>query len=439
MFVTSDRRGQPSVPLIRQAAQLRLQAAQLLGYKTNSEFAHEICMAGNPANVHDFESKLLDRLAIAGDREIAELSELKRQDPDDSTGDGKVYAWDVQFYLNRLKQTRYNVDESAIRPYLPTVHVIDQILRFYEHLLHVHVKKVQIPVWHESVDAYEVSDDEFGFLGHIYIDAYPRANKENHPCTMPLRSGFLCADGESRESPAAILITNVSKGSDTQPSLMSHNDLRVVLHELGHVFHVICLRSSYAMFSLMSIEFDFIEAPSQMLENWVWQPEILKRFSKHHVTGQPLPDDLSQAIIAARNVGVPIDGLRRMYQSAFDQAIHNASENVESVDVAQLYSDLRKQIGRLDTGDLVLPAVGIFHHMMSGYDSRFYVYMWGMVFSADMFAQRFAKEGIDNPDTGRDYRREILQPGPTRDAAESLRRFLGREPSDAAFFAALNV
>ncbi|ORX68099.1 zincin [Linderina pennispora] len=417
IFVTNDERGAANIPLIKDAARLRIEAAKLLGYKTNAEYAHEICMAKTPARVAEFEAGLLSRLSTAGDKEMEDIAELKRQDSPDSP---KVLAWDVPYYLNKLKETRYNVDENKVRQYLPTAHIIRQVLDFYEKLLHVHVQKADISVWHPSVDAYEVTDDEYGFLGHIYIDAYPRPDKENHPCTIPMRSGFVNADG-TRHFPAAILITNL-----------------IVLHELGHVFHVICLRSKYDMFWLMSIEFDFLEAPSQMLENWVWQPEILKRFSRHYQTGESLPGSLCDAIIAAKNVGVPIDGLRRMYQSRFDQTIHNTTD-VESVDITQLYSDLRRDIGRLDTGDLVLPAAGIFSHMMGGYDARFYVYMWGMVFSADMFAARFAKEGINSPQTGRDYRREILEPGATRDAADSLRAFLGRDPTDAAFFAALNV
>ncbi|KAJ1953644.1 metalloendopeptidase [Linderina pennispora] len=434
IFVTNDERGAANIPLIKDAARLRIEAAKLLGYKTNAEYAHEICMAKTPARVAEFEAGLLNRLSMAGDKEIEDITELKRQDSPDSP---KVLAWDVPYYLNKLKETRYNVDENKVRQYLPTAHTIRQVLDFYEKLLHVRVQKADISVWHPSVDAYEVTDDEYGFLGHIYIDAYPRPDKENHPCTMAMRSGFVNADG-TRHFPAAILITNLSKGSGSQPSLMSHNDLRIVLHELGHVFHGICLRSKYALFSLMSVESDFIEAPSQMLENWVWQPEGLKRFSRHYETGEPLPGSLCDAIIAAKNVGVPIDGLRRMYQSRFDQTIHNTTD-VESVDITQLYSDLRRDIGRLDTGDLVLPAAGIFSHMMGGYDAKFYVYMWGMVFSADMFAARFAKEGIDNPQTGRDYRREILESGATRDAADSLRAFLGRDPADDAFFEALRI
>ncbi|KAJ1935482.1 metalloendopeptidase, partial [Linderina pennispora] len=282
-------------------------------------------MAKTPARVAEFEAGLLSRLSTAGDKEIEDIAELKRQDSPDSP---KVLAWDVPYYLNKLKETRYNVDENKVRQYLPTAHTIRQVLNFYEKLLHVRVQKADISVWHPSVDAYEVTDDEYGFLGHIYIDAYPRPDKENHPCTIPMRSGFVNADG-TRHFPAAILITNLSKGSDSQPSLMSHEDLRIVLHELGHVFHVICLRSKYDMFWLMSIEFDFLEAPSQMLENWVWQPEILKRFSRHYQTGESLPGSLCDAIIAAKNVGVPIDGLRRMYQSRFDQTIHNTTD-VES-------------------------------------------------------------------------------------------------------------
>ncbi|KAI8324915.1 zincin [Martensiomyces pterosporus] len=445
LFIANDQRCKENVNLLQQAIRLRLDAAKLLGYATHAEYVLGERMAKTPEAVGEFEASLLDKLNTVADREIADIFAL-REKLEHGQGDQSrkvLYAWDYPYYANLIKEQKYNVDDEQVKEYFPTKLVTRRILDFYEHLLHARISKAEnAPVWHPSVDAYEVWDassagNEPQFVGYFYLDLYPRQGKENHPCTLTLRPGYTKRDG-SREYPNATLIANYSVATDSKPSLLTHNDARILLHELGHVFHHIFAYSKWAQLQMATVEFDFIEAPSQMLENWVWQPTVLKQLASHYDTNEPIPDALVSAIVASKNADTGMDSLRRMYHSSFDRAIHNATE-VDSIDVQKLFLNARRDIGRLDTGDVETAGAGVFGHVMQGYDAGFYVYMWGQVFSADMFAERFGKEGINNRQTGLDYRNQILRPGATRDAAVSLEEFLGREPKPDAFFESLGL
>ncbi|KAJ1961588.1 metalloendopeptidase [Dipsacomyces acuminosporus] len=445
LFLANDQRCQENVALLEQAIRLRLKAARLLGYSTHAEYVLEERMAKSPQAVIDFEAALLDKLNIVADKEIAEINELRRQlEPHSIAKQTNVLdAWDYQYYASLVKEHKYKFDTEQVREYFAADSVTRRILDFYEQLLHLRIAKVEgASTWHPSVDMYKVYDahDDHGvsrFIGYFYLDLYPRQGKENHPCTLDMLPGFEKPDG-TREYPCATLVANYSAMGEGKPALLTHDDVRVLLHELGHVFHHICIVSKWAVFRIGFMELDFLEAPSQMLENWVWQPEFIKKLASHYETSQPIPDALVSSVVAARNADTGVDGLRRLYCSRFDFAVHNAAD-VDSVNVSRIFTDLRRDIGRLDIGDIETAGAGVFGHMMQGYDAGFYVYMWSMVFSADMFAERFGKEGIDNRQTGLDYRHQILRPGATRDASASLEAFLGRKPNTDAFFKSLGL
>lgn len=255
---------------------------------------------------------------------------------------------------------------------------------------------------------------------------HPREGKYGHAACFGLQPACQLTSGW--QQPVAAMVCNFPKPTADRPALLEHGDVETFFHEFGHVMHQLCSKAQLAMFAGTSVERDFVEAPSQMLENWVWQPEALFRMSKHHETGEPIPAALLQALIDSRNANAGILNMRQIMLASFDQAIHTAeSADTEAV-FAQFCRDLMKVPATPGTN-----MAASFGHLAGGYDAQYYGYMWSEVYSADMFKSRFEAEGIFSPVTGMSYRNEVLAPGGSRDAADSLRAFLGRDPIQEPF------
>ncbi|KAJ1808498.1 metalloendopeptidase, partial [Coemansia sp. RSA 2598] len=434
LMVVSESRCPENIALLEEAVKLRVQAAQLLGYKTHAEFVLEQNMAKTPQKVLDFEHDLREKLDVLADKEIKEIEALKMAD---KKAAGEPYAglfsWDFRYYSNIVKERKHNVSDEEIKQYFPMKQVTRGVLDIYQNMLGLRFNKVDdAPVWHPDVEMYEIweANDDNKFVGHFYLDLHPRDGKYNHACVNPIRAGFARSDG-TREHPVAVMLANFPKPTSSAPALLTHDDALTLLHEFGHVFHHICAETKWSHFQLDSVQMDFIEAPSQMLENWGWEPSVLRQFAAHYKTGEPIPEDLIRRMVAAKNEGAGLFNLRQVFFGLFDMAIHNTADG--KVDIRALYKTLREQTTRFSAGDTDTCGAATFGHMMGGYDAGYYGYLWAKVYSSDMYASRFLKDGVDNPRTGMDYRFEILRPGGSRDAAVSLERFLGRGPSSDAF------
>ncbi|KAJ1904052.1 metalloendopeptidase [Coemansia sp. IMI 209127] len=439
LLYVEETRCPENIPLLQKAAKLRLQAARLLGYKTHAEFILEVNMAKTPQAVAEFESDLRKRLNALADSEIVEIEELKKADKkaagEPFTG---LYTWDFRYYSNLVKERKHNIKDEEVKQYLPMKEVTRGVLDIYQEMLSLRfVKVVDPPVWHADVEMYEVWEAaEDTFIGHFYLDLYPREGKYNHAAVWPIRPRFERPDG-SHEYPVAAMVANFPKPTSSTPALLKHTDAVTFLHELGHVFHSICSVTKWGRLHGTSTEHDFVEAPSQMLENWGWEPSVLRRFAVHYQTGEPIPEDLVKRLVAAKNEGAGLFNLRQVFFGLFDMAIHNTTD--DDIDIKAIYSGLREEVGRFKNGDAESWGAATFGHMMGGYDARYYGYLWSLVFSADMYAARFVKEGVRNSQTGLDYRHEILQPGGSRDAAISLEEFLGRKPNNEAFLKSIGL
>ncbi|KAI8322072.1 zincin [Martensiomyces pterosporus] len=440
LLTTAESRCPENIPLLQEAVKLRLEAAQLLGYSTHAEFVLEASMAKTPQAVLEFEGDLRERLSVLADREIREIEDLKKADRA-SAGqqfDG-LFGWDYRYYSNLLKERKHNISDEEVKQYFPMKEVTRGVLDIYQKMLGLRFEKVESPsVWHPDVDMYEVLEAEGGqFVGHFYLDLFPREGKYNHACVNPIRSSFTRPDG-SREYPVAVMLANFPKPTPSAPALLKHDDVLTLLHEFGHIFHHICTETKWSHFQLESVQMDFVEAPSQLLENWGWEPSVLRQFAVHHRTGEPIPAELVNRLVAAQNEGAGLFNLRQVFFGLFDMAIHNTTES--NVDVKATYNRLREDITRFSNGGgLGACGAATFGHMVGGYDAGYYGYLWAKVFSSDMYASRFLRDGVANPDTGRDYRREILLPGGSRDGAAGLEAFLGRSPSNAAFMKSIGL
>ncbi|KAJ2760182.1 metalloendopeptidase [Coemansia sp. BCRC 34490] len=434
MYAAYKTKCPDNIPLLEEAIRLRLEKAQLLGYSTHARLALDGMVAKTPENVLRMLEDLWSKMKKRFQERVDELAVIKEIDAKHAMEpNGELFSWDIGFYLNLNSEFEYGYKASEIEDYFPVKHTVEALLEIFQQMLGVRIiRACAASVWHPDVEAYEVWEkSEPVFLGHFYLDLYARKSKYAGPTMLPIRTGYQKPDG-TREYPAAALLTGFTKPTPTRPTLLDHDDLETIVHELGHVFHEICSLTKWSRFHGIRVEHDFSEAPSQMMENWCRDLSVLTRISSHYETGQAIPSDLVQAMVKDKNDGAFVDRMANIFYSLYDMAIHNTTD-VANMDVVALYNSMRRDISLFNDGDLHTFGVATDDSFMDNYNAECYCYLWSEVYSADMFASRFLAEGLDNEKTGMDYRREILQPGASRDPLLGLELFLGRKPNSDAF------
>ena len=417
-------------PLLAEALEIRRRIATLLGYPSWAHHAIEVKMAGAPEAVRRFYDDLVPPLRARLADEVARLEEILHEDGEEPP----LRTWDWRYCDTRLRRRDFAVDPDELKQYLPLEAVLDGLLGLCAEVFGLVFERVaDAAAWHPDVVRFRVQEAATGAeIGDVLMDLHPRDGKYGHAAAWPLVPGRRLPDG-SYQRPLTAIVANLPRPGSDRAALLRHSDVVTLFHEFGHVLHMTLTRAELVRFSGANTEWDFVEAPSQILEHWAWQPDVLARFARHHATGEPIPRALVDRLVASRDLDVALTTLRQCYLGLMDLRLHGPEEtrDIAAVDRAAFAAwGLPYHEGTL------YPCQ--FGHLMGGYDAGYYGYLWSKVYGDDKFG-RFEAEGVTSPAVGADYRREILEPNGTRDPLDMLRAFLGRDPSPATFLHLLGI
>ncbi len=431
MVAYGNRGGTKNVQRLQQAVAIRYQLAQLLGYPTWAAYQLDAKMAKTPQRVEDLLNTVSVKLLPKADSEVAALSAFKNA----QGSPGPIQRWDYGYYENALIKAKYAVDDQIVRQYFPVDHVVTSVLGIYQKLLGVTFEQITpADAWAPGVTEYSITDTASGKpIGWFYLDLYPRPGKYEHFANFPIRPGRVLPDG-SYQKPVSAIVGNWPVAAPGKPALLSHEDVIVFFHEFGHLMHSTLSTAPYETLYGTAVRPDFVEAPSQMLENFMWQPSILKEVSSNVTTGQPLPDDLINKMIALKHVSDGYTWSTQAFYAQYDMTIHSSSPDIN---VNSTWFSLEKKMTPFPGIPGTHPEAG-FGHIMAGYDVGYYGYLWSKVYAQDIFT-RFQKEGLENPEVGAAYRKDILEPGATVEPDVMVQNFLGRPMNPDAFYQDIGI
>jgi len=432
MFAYLNRAADENTKLLEEAVKTRAEAAKVLGFPSWADAQMNGRMAKTSETVMGFLTGLKEKLIARKNQDLAKLLAFKKKLDPKSTA---IAAEDTAYLSAQLKKTEFALDDDKVSEYFPAEKTMDGLFEIYSTLFGVKFVEVKdAKVWADGVRLYEIRDMKSGDLrAYFYKDTIPRDGKYGHAAAFSVITGRTL-DDKKYSKPVSAIVANFTPPANGKPSLLLHEEVETLFHEFGHVMHQTLTKAPFGSLSGSSVAQDFVEAPSQMLENWPWNREILKKISSHYLTGKPLPDEMITKLITLRNFNQGFSYVRQLLFALYDMRIHSATPPTE---ITLAYNEMYKELfGYEVLKGTHFPAS--FGHMMGGYDAGYYGYLWSEVYAQDMFS-RFEKEGLLNSKTGGDYRHAVLESGNMRDAIELLREFLGREPNSQAFYRKLGI
>ncbi|WP_428046301.1 M3 family metallopeptidase [Candidatus Avelusimicrobium fimicolum] len=429
------RGGKENVKLLEDTVELRRKQAALLGFKRYPDYVLPVRMAKNYETLEAFLKNLQKEVTPLAQDEMKAYLKLKEE----TTGQqaDEMTAWNLPYWSNQYKKKYYQVDDDKIKEYFPADKVISGMFEVFGTLFGITFTQADLPVWHPEVVVYQIKDKKTGeLISNFYLDLFPRDGKYTHAATWSFVDRFELPDGQM-QTPSVVIAANFTPAGNGMPSLLEHSEVETLFHEFGHVLQMSMATSKYATLTGDNVAWDYIEAHSQLLENWAWQPQVLKKISAHYKTGETLPDGLISSLVKSKNVGVAVAFLRQNFLGQYDLALHTADKRVDST---KLYAQMMHNISGIPMTKGTYPQAS-FGHIMSltdPYDVGYYVYAWSLVIAQDIFA-RFEDEGLFNAELGAKLRKYIYTPGTVYDENEMVEQFLGRPYNDKAFLKSLGI
>ncbi len=423
--------------VLNQMLDLRNKIALRLGYKSWDDFQTEIKMAKNKAGAKSYIDNLISGIQPKFAAEVAEMQRIKAADTNDPNA--KIDRWDWRYYGNQIKKQKYNVNTEALRDYFPFQNVLQGMFNIYQNIFGLKFEQISAPYkWVDDLQLYMVTDAATGEpLGMFYLDMFPREGKFNHFAEFGIISGKQLANGKYQR-PVCALLCNFPPPSADKPSLMTHQDVETLFHEFGHCLHEITTRAKYGRFGGTHVPGDFVEAPSQMLQNWVWDKKVLDTFAAdYRDPSKKIPADIIQKMNDAKKATAGVFYRRQFAFASLDLAMHDAHPEGVQWDCVDISNPvLEKVFLPIDPSTTF---VTYFGHM-NGYDAGYYGYAWADAIAADM-ATVFEKapQGYLDKQAGMKLRKEIYEQGDGRDVAVSIEKFLGRKQSVEPFLKKIGV
>ena len=408
--------------IVRQLVNLRQEGAQLLGFDTVADLVLTRRMAENSGNVYRLLDQLFEAYAPAARLEVSEVEALAKEMEGE---DFQLMPWDWAYYSDKLKMKKFDLDDEALRPYFELGKVIEGVFGLATRLYGItFAKNENISTYHEDVSAYEVFDKDGSFLAVLYTDFHPRAGKRSGAWMTSFKGQWKDEHGDSR--PHISVVMNFTKPTADKPALLSFSEVNTFLHEFGHALHGMFADSTYQSLSGTNVYWDFVELPSQFMENFAIEKEFLATFAKHYQTGETIPEELIRRIVDASNFNVAYACLRQLSFGYLDMAWYTRTTPFEG-DVRTYERQAWAKTQILPSVEGTCMSVQFSHIMAGGYAAGYYSYKWAEVLDADAFSL-FKEKGIFNPDVANSFRTEVLSKGGTEHPMTLYKRFRGQEP-----------
>ena len=403
---------------------LRHELAQLLGFDSFADMSLATKMAESPKQVIDFLSGLAKRARPQGEQELAQLRAFAKE----HFGVDEMEAWDLPFYGEKQKQHLFSINDEQLRPYFPEQRALEGLFEVVKRIYGITAKeRKDVETWHKDVRFFDLFDETGDLRGSFYLDLYAREHKRGGAWMNDCVGSMRKADGELQK-PVAYLTCNFNGPVGNKPALFTHNEVTTLFHEFGHGLHHMLTRiDTPGVAGIAGVPWDAVELPSQFMENWCWEPDALAFISGHFETGEPLPKEMLDKMLAAKNYQAALFILRQLEFGLFDFRMHAEYDPAKGAQILQTLAEIKKQVAVVPS-----PSWGRFPHAFShifagGYAAGYYSYLWAEVLSADAYS-RFEEEGIFNRETGQSFLDNILSRGGSEEPMELLKRFRGREP-----------
>tara|TARA_B100001971_G_scaffold129103_1_gene118995 strand:- start:31343 stop:33358 length:2016 start_codon:yes stop_codon:yes gene_type:complete len=409
--------------IIKETLELREERAILLGYENHAQFVLEKRMAKKPDTVMNFLNTILEKALPAAKIDFNNLKEVMKED----IGSDDLQKYDAAFYTEKLKKKVLDFDDEVLRPYFKLENVIDGVFSIASKLYNLNFKPIEVPTYHKDVKVFEVSDDK-GLVGLFYADFFPRETKRSGAWMTDLRKQGL-QFGEVKR-PFVSIVCNFTKPTDTKPSLLTLDEVLTLFHEFGHALHGLLSRCEYRSTSGTSVMWDFVELPSQIMENWAIEEECLDLYARHYETNEKMPKELKEKIKQSSTFLEGLGTLRQLSFGFLDMAYHSTKAN-EIKDIMAFESETMKPFDLYPSIEGTSMSCSFGHIFAGGYAAGYYSYKWAEVLDADAF-EAFKENGLFDPKTSKAFKENILEKGGSLDPSELYRNFRGRDANPDA-------